>query len=76
MKKTLLFLVALLSLQTFADGKPVALFGHSSDVSRMRKEVLQPIGIALETPEVWLKPEEMKKYSVILILLKSWGVYY
>lgn len=65
MKKTLLFLVALLSLQTFADCKPVALFGHSSDVSRMRKEVLQPAGIALETPNAWLKPEEMKKYSVI-----------
>ena len=65
MKKTFLFLAALLSLQMFAAGKPVALFGHDSDVSRMRKEVLQPLGIAVETPKAWLKPEEMSKYSVI-----------
>ena len=65
MRKTFLFLSALLTLQVFASGKPVALFGTTYDVSRMRKDVLQPLGIALETPQKWLKPEEMKIYSVL-----------
>ena len=65
MKKTIALLLSLLTLSGIAAGKPVALFGHDSDVSRMRKEVLQPLGIAVETPKAWLKPEEMSKYSVI-----------
>ena len=65
MKKTVLFMLALLSAPIFAAGKPVAVFGHPSDVSRMVKDVLKPVGIAAETPKEWPKANELNKYSVI-----------
>ena len=65
MKKTLFFLSALFSLTMFAAGKPAAIFGHPSDVSRMAKDVLKPVGIKAEAPKDWLKAADFGKYAVI-----------
>ena len=65
MKKTILFLLTLLSAPLFAAGKPAAVFGHPSDVSRIMKDVLKPVGIVAVTPQAWPKAGEFSKYSVI-----------
>ena len=65
MKKSIVFILSFFALSLLAAGKPVAVFGHPSDVSRISKDVLKPVGIKAETPKAWLKANELDKYSVI-----------
>ena len=65
MKKTVVSLLILFSAVIASAGKPVAVFGHSSDVGSVVKGLLKPVGIQYETPKKWLSADEMSKYSVI-----------
>ncbi len=56
---------ALLMLSSVYAGKPMAVFGHPSDVSSITKGLLKPVGIQYETPKKWLADNELSKYSVI-----------
>ncbi len=67
MKKTVVSLLILFSAVLASAGKPVAVFGHPSDVSSITKGLLKPVGIKYETPKKWLSASEMAKYSVIYI---------
>ena len=67
MKKIVLLLSLFCVFSLSAAGKPVAVFGHPSDVSSITKGLLKPVGIKYETPKKWLSASEMAKYSVIYI---------
>ena len=65
MKKTVVSLLILFSAVLASAGKPVAIFGHPSDVSSLCKAVLKPVGIKYETPQKFPASGELSKYSVI-----------
>ena len=65
MKKTVVSLLILFSAVLASAGKPMAVFGHPSDVSSITKGLLKPVGIQYETPKKWLADNELAKYSVI-----------
>ncbi|MBR7107769.1 MAG: DUF4838 domain-containing protein [Lentisphaeria bacterium] len=66
MKKVTVAFFAIFAVFTLAAaGKPVAVFGHPGDVKSIKTGVLQPAGIAFETPAKFPSPTELDKYSVI-----------